>query len=90
MGLFISIIDWSICDGLIEILIEEWGGEEVIYIYGYDDVLCYVCLIFEKSFGLNYGFDVMLVCYVIGFIIECGVCDVSEEGLFGLFLEEKK
>lgn len=90
VGLPTSTIDWSIRDGLTEIPIEERGGEEVTHIYGYDDAPRHVRLTPENSPGLNYGFDVTPARYVTGLITERGVCDASEEGLLGLFPEEKK
>ncbi|MEM9929847.1 MAG: S-methyl-5-thioribose-1-phosphate isomerase [Bacteroidota bacterium] len=86
VGLPTSTIDWTICDGLTEIPIEERGGREVTHIYGYaDGQTQYVRLTPEESPGLNYGFDVTPARLVTGLITEHGVCAASEEGLLGLF-----
>jgi methylthioribose-1-phosphate isomerase len=90
VGLPTSTIDWRINDGLKEIPIEKRGGTEVTHIYGYaNGQTQLVRLTPEESPGLNYGFDVTPARLVTGLITERGICAASEEGLLGLFPEEK-
>ncbi|MEL6833231.1 MAG: S-methyl-5-thioribose-1-phosphate isomerase [Bacteroidota bacterium] len=90
VGLPTSTIDWSISNGLIEIPIEERGGQEVTHIHGWEEGKNRnVRLTPENSPGLNYGFDVTPAKYVTGLITERGLCAASEEGLLGLFPEKR-
>lgn len=90
VGLPTSTIDWTVSDGLSEIPIEERGGGEVTHIQGLlEGKNQLVQLTPDASPGLNYGFDVTPARLVTGLITERGICTASEEGLLGLFPEER-
>lgn len=87
-----TTLDWTISDGLKEIPIEERNQDEVKYVAGksktsgaLDEVL--ICP--ETTKASNYGFDVTPARLVTALITERGVCPASEEGLLGLFPEQR-
>ncbi len=87
-----TTLDWTINDGLKEIPIEQRNQDEVRWVVGkskatgqLDEVL--ICP--ETTQASNYGFDVTPARLVTGLITERGVCPASEEGLIGLFPEQK-
>ena len=87
-----TTLDWTIRDGLKEIPIEQRNQDEVRYVVGkskatgnMDEVL--ICP--ETTNASNYGFDVTPARLVTALITERGVCAASEDGLLGLFPEEK-
>lgn len=87
-----TTLDWTISDGVTEIPIEERNQDEVKYVVGksrstgkMDEVL--ICP--ETTSASNYGFDVTPARLVTALITERGVCAASEEGLLGLFPEQK-
>jgi methylthioribose-1-phosphate isomerase len=87
-----TTLDWTINDGLKEIPIEQRNQDEVRYVVGkskatgkMDEVL--ICP--ETTNASNYGFDVTPARLVTALITERGVCAASEEGLLGLFPEQK-
>ena len=85
-----STVDWSIRDGLKEIVIETRDPREVTHIRGENsagDVVA-VKLTPKDSAAANYGFDVTPARLVSGFITERGVCAASEKGLLSLFPQE--
>ena len=86
-----STFDWETRDGVAGIPIEERGAEEVREIEGVTAVgkVEAVRLVPEKSGAANYAFDVTPSRLVTGLITERGVCEASEEGVFGLFPEKK-
>ncbi|MEL0438600.1 S-methyl-5-thioribose-1-phosphate isomerase [Phycobacter sp. K97] len=82
-------IDWTVCDGVREIPIEERSGEEISHIQGSlaDGGIGRVQVTPEGSPVGNPAFDVTPSRLVTGLITERGVCDASAEGLAGLFPE---
>ena len=83
-----STIDWKIRNGL-EIPIEQRDSSEVKTIQGYyDGKIIPVLLTPETSPAANYAFDVTPARFVDGLITERGICDASEDGVFGLFPEK--
>jgi len=83
-----STIDWELRDGVAEIPIEQRGAEEVREIEGMDGgEVRSVVLTPEGSAVANYAFDVTPARLVSGLITERGVCEASEEGIFGMFPE---
>ncbi len=86
-----TTIDWTIRDGLKEIPIEERNQDEVKYMMGKapDGKIESVLICPETTPASNYGFDVTPARLVNKLITERGVCDASEEGLTGLFPEQK-
>ena len=84
-----STFDWEMRDGVKEIPIEQRDGGEVREIQGKlpNGEIAKVLLTPENSPAANYGFDVTPARLVTGLISERGVCDASEEGVFGLYPE---
>lgn len=83
-----SSFDWSMCNGLAEIPIEERDAEEVRHAGGlvnggYAEVLVGP----ESSPAANYGFDVTPARLVTGFITERGICEAGEQAIRSLFPE---
>lgn len=89
VGFFFFIIDFILLDGVRDILIEECGGDEVSYIIGkmVFGVIEIVNIVVEGLDVGNLVFDVMLVCLVIGFIIECGVLVLNCQVIVVVFFE---
>jgi methylthioribose-1-phosphate isomerase len=85
-----STLDWSICDGVAEIPIEQRGEEEVKYIQGlHEGEVKRVLLTPPESPAANYGFDVTPARLVRGLITERGIAAASEEGLLELYPERR-
>ena len=74
-------IDWSVRDGIAEIPIEE-----VLEVHGSGEKLRIAP---AGATARNPAFDVTPAELVSGLITERGICDASEQGLLGLFPEER-
>jgi methylthioribose-1-phosphate isomerase len=86
-----STFDWEIRDGVKDIPIEKRDADEVKNISGlHDGEIKTVLLTPEDSPAANYAFDVTPARLVTGLITERGMCEASEEGVFGLFPEKRK
>lgn len=85
-----STFDWRKRDGIHEIPIEQRDAEEVRNIRGlhHEEVL-EVLLTPKASPAANYAFDVTPARLVTGLITERGICEASEEGVLGLFPEQR-
>lgn len=85
-----SSIDWSLTDGIKEIVIEERNSEEVKYMSGLcEGEMKKILLTPEKSPAANYGFDVTPARLITGLITERGICEPSQKHLQALFPETK-
>ena len=83
-----SSFDWKLRDGLMEIPIEERGGEEVKNADGlFDGQQVEVRITPEASPAANYGFDVTPRHLVTGLITERGICAADEKSILELFPE---
>ncbi|MEK0083194.1 S-methyl-5-thioribose-1-phosphate isomerase [Benzoatithermus flavus] len=84
-----TTIDWTMCDGLAEIPIEERGEAEVTHMRGRtaDGRIETICITPKGSPAGNWGFDVTPARLVTALVTERGVCPASEAGLAGLFPE---
>lgn len=83
-----TTIDWTICDGLGGIPIEERDPYEVSHIRGmHGGRACDVRTVADGTRIRNYAFDVTPARLVSGLITERGICDASEDGLTRLFPE---
>ena len=84
-------IDWSIEDGLAQILIEERGAEEVQLTRGRaaDGSLMVVDTLPPGSAVRNPAFDVTPAALVTGLITERGCCPASRQGLASLYPERR-
>ncbi len=88
-----SSIDWSLRNGLTDIPIELRDATEVHFISGLDEItgeVREVRLTPQGSPAANYAFDVTPARLVTGLITERGICAANEEGLVGLFAEQKE
>lgn len=83
VALPVSTIDWSVTDGLSEIVIEERSDREVREIVGIDrhGEISSVALFAEESPAHNPGFDVTPSRYVTGLITERGVVPARESSI---------
>lgn len=85
-----SSFDWQTRNGVKEIPIEERGGEEVRYIRGlYNGQVVEVLVTPQDSPAANYGFDVTPARLITGLITERGICPATEEGIRGLYPEQR-
>ena len=81
-----STFDWTICDGVKQIPIEQRGEEEVKYIWGLcDGEQKRVLLTPKGSPAANYAFDVTPAKYITGLITERGICEANESSIKRLF-----
>lgn len=90
IGVPSSSIDWTIDDGVRDIVIEERSAREQTHITGRaaSGELVEVQLSPDGSPASNIGFDVTPARYVTGLITERGVAPATKEGLAGLFPEK--
>jgi len=83
-----STIDFSICSGLDEIMIEEREPSEVRRIEGKtSEGIRRVDLLPDESPVSNYGFDITPARLVTGLITERGICPATERDIIKLFPE---
>jgi methylthioribose-1-phosphate isomerase len=85
-----STIDWTLADGVREIVIEERGAEEVTRMTGWDEDagrLATVRICPEGTPAANYGFDVTPARLVTGIITERGIAPATREGLRNLYAD---
>ena len=83
-----TTIDWSVCDGVADVPIEERGSREVSHVRGaIDGEVVDVATTPEFTPISNFAFDVTPARLVTGLITERGVCEASEAGLTSLFPE---
>jgi methylthioribose-1-phosphate isomerase len=86
-----SSIDWAMRDGLREIPIEDRGPSEITHIWGETETgqLGNVQVYAAGSPTLNPGFDVTPARLVTGIVTERGICSATEDGLLGLYPEQR-
>ena len=83
-----TTIDWTLCDGMEGIPIEERDPHEVTDVRGVaDESIATVRTAAAETPVSNFAFDVTPARLITGLITERGVCDASEAGLEGLFPE---
>jgi len=82
-------IDWTIRDGIRDIPIEKRDADEVLRLTGRTDSgeVATIAITAPGVEAANYAFDVTPARLISGLITERGVCDASEQGLIGLYLE---
>ncbi|MBN2275606.1 MAG: S-methyl-5-thioribose-1-phosphate isomerase [Bacteroidales bacterium] len=85
-----SSIDWSVEDGVSDIIIEERGGDELLYsdVYTAGEWKRYPIAMAESRV-LNAGFDVTPARLVTALITERGLCKAEKNSIFELFPEKK-
>ncbi|MFA7384018.1 MAG: S-methyl-5-thioribose-1-phosphate isomerase [Desulfurivibrionaceae bacterium] len=84
-----STFDWTICDGLTEIPIEQRSGREITHIRGLSETaeLTTIAIAPPDTATLNYGFDVTPARLITGLISERGVMQANEEDILRLYPE---
>jgi len=85
-----STLDWSITDGVKEIVIEQRGADEVTHMTGWDEAAgkpATVRICPAGTPAANYGFDVTPARLVTGLITERGIAPATREGLLALYPE---
>jgi methylthioribose-1-phosphate isomerase len=85
-----STLDWSITDGVKEIVIEQRGAREVTHVAGWDEAAgkpATVRICPAGTPAANYGFDVTPARLVSGLITERGIAPATREGLLALYPE---
>jgi len=92
VGLPHSTIDWTIHDGVRDVLIEERDSAEVTEICGRTPAgeVTTVQLTPDNSPAANFAFDVTPARLVTGLITERGVCEASAQGLASLYPDRVK
>lgn len=84
-----SSIDFTISEGMKEIVVEERDPEEVTTISGLcDGKIQSVRICPENTIAANYGFDITPARLVTGLITEKGICGANEEDIKKLFSEK--
>ena len=84
-------IDFSIGDGLKEIIIEERDPEEVTNITGFaDGKIQSVRICPEDALAANYGFDITPARLLTGLITEKGICRATEKDIKEMFSDKFK
>jgi len=81
--------DFSISDGLKEIVVEERDPDEVINISGFaDGKIQSVRICPEDTVAINYGFDVTPAHLISGLITEKGICKATEKDIKKMFSDK--
>jgi methylthioribose-1-phosphate isomerase len=81
-----SSIDFSISDGVKEIIIEERDPDEVKFVTGLaEGKIQSVRICPEDTVAANYGFDVTPARFVTGLITEKGICKATEKDIKEMF-----
>jgi len=81
-----SSIDFSISDGVKEIIIEERNPNEVINVTGFSEgEIRSVRICPEDTVAVNYGFDITPARLVTGLITEKGICRATEKDINNMF-----
>ena len=91
-----STFDFSLYDGVKEIVIEERNARETEYVTGYyhnaykEKLIHEVRICPEKTKGLNFAFDVTPLTLITGLITERGITEANEKAISTLYPEAKK
>jgi methylthioribose-1-phosphate isomerase len=84
-----STIDFSISDGMKEIIVEERNPDEVTNVEGIcDGQIKSVRICPENCVAANFGFDVTPARLVTGLITEKGICNATEKDIKKMFSEK--
>ena len=86
-----SSFDWTLADGVKEIVIEERAAEEIKYIQGlYKEEIISMLITDIDSNAANYAFDVTPARLITGLITENGICKAEKESIMSLFPTNKR
>ncbi|MBH88896.1 MAG: S-methyl-5-thioribose-1-phosphate isomerase [Magnetovibrio sp.] len=90
VGLPGPTIDWTITDGVRDIIIEERDPDEVKKLTGLTDSgsISAIAISPQNTQAINYAFDVTPACLITGLITERGVTEASKKGLATLYPEQ--
>jgi methylthioribose-1-phosphate isomerase len=81
-----SSIDFSISNGMKEIIIEERNPEEVTHISGFaEGKIQSVRICPDDTVAANYGFDITPARLITGLITEKGICKAAEKDIKEMF-----
>jgi methylthioribose-1-phosphate isomerase len=84
-----SSIDFSISNGMKEIVVEERNAEEVTTISGFaDGRIQSVRICPEDTVAANYAFDITPARFITGLITEKGICRATEKDITVMFSEK--
>jgi len=82
-------IDFSISDGVKEIIVEERDPEEVTNVTGFaDGKIQTVRICPEDTVAVNYGFDITPARLITGLITEKGICKATEKDIKKMFSDK--
>jgi methylthioribose-1-phosphate isomerase len=82
-------IDFSISDGVKEIIIEERDPDEVINVTGFaDGKIQSVRICPDDTIAANYGFDITPARLITGLITEKGICRATEKDIKEMFSDK--
>lgn len=85
-----SSFDWTLSDGINEIVIEERDAEEIKYMQGiYKEEMISMLITDINSKAANYAFDVTPARLITGLITEKGICKAERESILNLFPDKK-
>jgi methylthioribose-1-phosphate isomerase len=82
-------IDFSISDGMKEIIVEERDPAEVTSITGFaDGKIQSIRICPEETVAANFGFDITPARLITGLITEKGICRATEEDIKKMFSDK--
>jgi methylthioribose-1-phosphate isomerase len=85
-----SSFDWSVADGINDIIIEERGSEELKFMQGlYNKKIISMLITDVESKAANYAFDVTPARLITGLITENGICMAEKNSIMDLFPYKK-
>ncbi len=85
-----SSFDWTVADGINEIVIEKRDAEEIKYMQGlYKEEMISMLITDINSKAANYAFDVTPARLITGLITEKGICKAERDSILNLFPDKK-
>jgi methylthioribose-1-phosphate isomerase len=85
-----SSFDWTVADGINEIVIEKRDAEEIKYMQGlYKEEIISMLITDVNSEAANYAFDVTPARLITGLITEKGICKAERDSILNLFPDKK-
>jgi methylthioribose-1-phosphate isomerase len=81
-----SSFDWTVADGINEIVIEKRDADEIKYMQGlYKEEMISMLITDINSEAANYAFDVTPARLITGLITEKGICRAERDSILNLF-----
>ena len=85
-----SSFDWTVADGISEIVIEKRDAEEIKYMQGlYKEEMITMLITDSNSEAANYAFDVTPARLITGLITEKGICKAERDSILNLFPDKE-